>query len=258
MNHFFAGAGYFFKGVRLLMRPELRRYILVPLAINCVIFFSLTYWFIAYFDSLLQWQWNLPAWLEFIEKTLKFLAWIVLGIILVITYGYLFNVITNIIAAPFYGLLAQRTEELLTGVKLADEPLLRMTFRTLFRELQKLVYFIGRGILVMLLIVLLGTLFILGAFAPIVGGLWSAWSMSIQYVDYPADNHQTPFRRLRKKLRKQVYSSLGFGASVMAASVVPVVNIIAMPAAVIGGTLFWVNELKDSEQTTPKALKRSS
>lgn len=68
--------------------------------------------------------------------------------------------------------------------------------------------------------------------------------MSIQYVDYSADNHQTEFVTLRKMLRKRRYSSVGFGGTVMLCSMVPVLNIIAMPAAVIGGTLFWVNEIK--------------
>ncbi len=68
--------------------------------------------------------------------------------------------------------------------------------------------------------------------------------MAIQYVDYAADNHQTDFVTLRKMLRKRRYSSIGFGGTVMGCSMIPVLNILSMPAAVIGGTLFWVNEIK--------------
>lgn len=74
--------------------------------------------------------------------------------------------------------------------------------------------------------------------------------MAIQYVDYAADNHQTDFAVLRKMLRKRRYSSIGFGGAVMACSIVPFFNIIAMPAAVIGGTLFWVNEIKGLQVST--------
>lgn len=235
----------------MLTRPELRKYILIPLAINCVLFFSLTTFFFTYLGDLLTWDLNLPAWLEFLEKTLKWLAWIVIVVVAVIAYAYSFNMITNIIAAPFYGMLAQKTEQLLTGIAPPDEPLSKMIPRTVGRELQKLLYFIGRGILVFLLIILLSTIFVLGILAPFVGGLWGAWSMAIQYVDYPADNHQTQFRRLRKKLRKRIYSSIGFGGAVMAASMVPIINIIAMPAAVIGGTAFWVRELKEAKEIVP-------
>ncbi|MCR6650667.1 MAG: EI24 domain-containing protein [Cellvibrionaceae bacterium] len=132
----------------------------------------------------------------------------------------------------------------MTGIPVADEPLLKMIPRTLLREMQKLLYFISRGIFIFLVMLLLGLTFILNIFVPVVGILWSAWSMSIQYVDYAADNHQTEFVTLRKMLRKRRYSSVGFGGTVMLCSMVPVLNIIAMPAAVIGGTLFWVNEIK--------------
>ena len=245
-NNLITGVRYFAEGIAMLMRPELRTYIIIPLAINFVLFLALMSFFISYFSGFTEWSWNLPAWLEFLEKTLKWLAWILLSIILVITYSYSFNVITNIIAAPFYGRLAQKTEELVTGVRPADEPMSHMIPRTLGREFQKVVYFIGRGILVLLLIILLSTLFVLGALAPVVGAVWGAWSMAIQYVDYPADNHQTPFRAMRKKLRKPFYSSIGFGGAVLATSIIPFLGIFAPPAAVIGGTLFWIRELREA------------
>lgn len=72
--------------------------------------------------------------------------------------------------------------------------------------------------------------------------------MTIQYSDYAADNNQIHFRYLRKKLRKRIYSSIGFGGTVMGCSMIPFINIVAMPVAVIGGTLFWINELKDLGQ----------
>ncbi len=236
----------------MLLRPELRYYILIPVALNCVLFIALTTIFVHYYDALTNWDDNhLPAWLAwlgFIETALKWIAWFLISSILVIAYGYAFNIITNIIAAPFYGMLAQRTEELLTGKRPPDEPLAKMVVRTIARELQKLIYFVFRGIFILLLIILVGTIPIINILAPAIGLLWSAWSMTLQYSDYAADNNQVDFRRLRKKLRKRIYSSVGFGGTVMGVSMIPVVNIIAMPVAVIGGTMFWVNELKGLSQ----------
>lgn len=245
-NHFVTGAKYFFRGLKLLLRPELRKFILIPLAVNCILFFTLTSLLLGYLANL-NFDINFPewlAWLKFAEKILKLIGWFVIAVVVIIGYGYSFNIITNIIAAPFYGVLAQKTEEMLTGEKLEDEPLYKMIPRTIFRELQKLLYFITRGIFVFLVMVLFGTVVILAPFAPAVGLVWSAWSMSIQYVDYPADNHQMDFESLRKILRAKKFSSLGFGATVMTCSMIPVVNIFAMPAAVTGGTLFWCRELK--------------
>lgn len=247
-NSISCGAGYFFAGVRMLLRPELRKYILIPLLVNCFIFIALTTILVQQFDSFTSINWHLPEWLDFLEKTLKWVVWFLLVVVLVIAYGYTFNIVTNIIAAPFYGLLAQKTETLITGIAVDDEALLKMIPRTIGREFKKLLYFITRGIFILLIMVLLGTIPLLNFSVPVVGTLWSAWCMAIQYVDYSADNHQTDFRRLRKKLRKQKYSSIGFGGTVMGCSMIPFVNILAMPAAVVGGTLFWTQELRNLDR----------
>lgn len=243
-NSLISGARYFARGLRLLLHPQLRWFVLVPIAINCVLFVVLTTVLLQYFSHIGDWHLPLPEILQFLEKTLKWVAWFLVVVVLLIAYGYSFNIITNIFAAPFYGVLSQKVEELVTGQPVADEPLIKMIPRTMLRELQKLLYFITRGIFVFLVMLLLGLTFILNFLVPVVGTLWSAWSMAIQYVDYAADNHQTDFAMLRKMLRKRRYSSIGFGGTVMACSMVPFFNIIAIPAAVIGGTLFWVNEIK--------------
>ena len=243
-NSAVSGAKYFIRGLRLLMHPQLRLFVLIPLAINCVLFVVLTTLLVQYFDHLTNWHLPLPEILQFLEKTLKWVAWFLIVVVVLIGYGYSFNIITNIIAAPFYGVLSQKTEEMLTGVKSEDESLLKMIPRTVGRELQKLLYFITRGVFIFLVMLLLGLTFILNFLVPVVGTLWSAWSMAIQYADYAADNHQIEFSTLRKMLRKRRYSSIGFGGMVMGCSMIPVLNIISMPAAVIGGTLFWVNEIQ--------------
>ena len=249
-HHLLRGARYFVDGLKLLWHPQLRPYLLVPIAVNCVLFIGLTALLVHYYDAFITWEWQFPVWLSFLEKLFKWLAWFLVATTLIISYGYFFNVITNILAAPFYGLLAQRAELLLTGSEPPDESWAHMIPRTLGRELIKLWYFLVRGALVLLLMLLLATLGPLGVLAPVVGLIWGAWSMAIQYADYPADNHRTPFHLLRKRLRRRRYSSLGLGGVVMGASMIPVVNIFAMPAAVTGGTLLWVNELRHLRRVT--------
>ena len=240
-NNFATGANYYIEGVNLLWRKELRLYILVPLAINLIIFIALTSTLFNYFNAGTEWLLNwVPNFLHF----LKWIMWVLVGAIFLLFYGYIFNAITNIVAAPFYGLLAQKTEELLTGKKLLEEPLGKMVPRVIGRELQKILYFIGRGLFVLLVILLLGLVGITSPLVPVVAALWSAWIMAIQYVDYACDNNQLAFTPMRKRLRDNIYSSTGFGGMVMLASMIPIINIFAMPAAVTGGTAFWIKELK--------------
>jgi CysZ protein len=252
-NNAVTGAHYFLDGVGLLWRKELRPYILVPLAVNLVLFAALTAILIYYAGDLLTWlQTFLPTWLEW----LAWLAWVVLGAIMLLVYGYSFNMITNIVAAPFYGLLAEKVEQLVTGEDLPPETLMHMIPRVTWREIIKLTYFIMRGIFIILLMLLVAFLPVINIAAPLIGLLWSAWSMAIQYADYAADNHQLPFDKLRYRLRRNIYSTVGFGGMVMGCSIIPILNIFAMPAAVTGGTLFWINEIKGGNGIVPEATEQ--
>ncbi|SMF54330.1 CysZ protein [Alteromonadaceae bacterium Bs31] len=246
-NNIFTGASYFIQGVRLLWHPQLRAYILVPLLVNIVLFGVLTSVLISYLGMFSNgFDIEVADWLRPVVDFLLKLLGVVLLILVLIIYAYSFNIITNIIAAPFYGLLAEKAEEVLSGSKPPPEALSSMIPRVLKREIKKLLYFIIRGFLVMLIMLFVGLVIPFGGLlAPLIGLAWSAWCMTIQYADYPADNNRCSFTRVRKKLWNRLYSCGGFGGMVTAASVVPVINIFAMPAAVTGGTIFWLNELKD-------------
>ena len=240
-----------------MLHPKLRKFIWAPIAINCLLFLTLTATFFNYYDTWLDWLVNwIPSGFGFISTALKALVGLLIFTLVIIAYSYSFNIITNIVAAPFYGLLAQRTEELITGKKLPEEAIINMIARTLYREIQKLLYFLVRGLIIFLLVILLGTIPIINMTAPIIGLLWGAWTMALQYTDYAADNNQLSFRRLRKKLRQRKYSSVGFGGAIMLCSMIPVINIIAIPASVVGGTLFWINELEALRKVQVKPKTR--
>lgn len=250
-NSTYAGANYLLEGVRLLLHPKLRKYILVPLLVNCALFVVLTSFVLSYFWTVVDSGTSfIPEWLLPWVEPFAWFVWFIVGAFFFIVYAYSFNVITNIVAAPFYGLLAEATEKLLTGKAMPSEPLGRMLMRVFAREISKLLYFMGRGLLVILLMFLVGFIPVVQVIAPMIGLGWAAWSMSIQYVDYTADNHQTPFHTMRNCLWSRIRPSLGFGASIMGCSFIPVLNIFIMPAAVTGGTIFWLNELAAKRSDT--------
>ena len=78
----------------------------------------------------------------------------------------------------------------------------------------------------------------------LLGFLLGAWMMSIQYVDYPVDNHRGSFADVKEAVRGRRLSSMGFGGFVALCSSIPVVNFFVVPAAVVGATLLWVEELQ--------------
>ena len=140
--------------------------------------------------------------------------------------------------------MAEKLEESICGKSVPEESITSMILRTLRREMVKLFYFISRGLLVLIGLFMLSFIPLLNLFVPLIALLWGTWVMTLQYIDYPADNHQMPFSTLRERLKQQRMSSVGFGGVIMIASMIPVVNIFIMPIAVAGGTLFWINELR--------------
>jgi CysZ protein len=62
----------------------------------------------------------------------------------------------------------------------------------------------------------------------------------LQYLDYGADIDQVGFRDLRQRAAAQRWQSMGFGFSALAASAIPILNLLLLPATVIGGTLLWI------------------
>ncbi|BFM14937.1 sulfate transporter CysZ [Maricurvus nonylphenolicus] len=234
------GLTFLTRGANLITHKELRLFVLVPLLINIVLFFVLTGILIQQFDSAVGWLLGwLPSWLDFIS----WFIWSLFAATVLVIYGYSFSIITNIIAAPFYGLLAERAEGLITGKRPDSEPLSEMIPRTLGREMLKLWYFISRGAAIFIISIVLSFIPIVNILVPVIAILWGAWSMSIQYVDYPADNHQLAFTELRKRLGGNLTHSYTFGGLVMLGTMVPILNIFIMPVAVVGGTYYWVEKL---------------
>lgn len=234
------GANYLVRGAGLLKHPSLRLFVIIPLLVNILIFGSLIWVGLSYIsdlmDSLLG---RVPDWLDFIG----WILWPLIGLTLGLITGYLFTAVALIIASPFNALLAEKAEELITGRPVESleglgAALLAMP-RGILREIAKLIYYVPMAVFVLLLSFVPG----INALAPVLWFLLGAWMMSIQYVDYPMDNHQLSFADVKEAVRARRLSSMGFGGMVALCTGIPVVNFFVVPAAVVGATLLWCEEL---------------
>ncbi|RKT46471.1 sulfate transporter CysZ [Thiocapsa rosea] len=232
------GAGYLLQGIRLITRPGLRRFVVVPLAVNTLIFSAAIALGLSLFGKVLATlDARLPSWLAWLDWVL----WPLFVLVLLVVVFSLFALVANLIASPFNGLLAEKVERMLTGRPLDEGATLAGVMAdivpTLVDEMRKLLY-----------AVVLAIPFLLLLLVPIVGQilwfLYIAWVLAVQYSDYPMGNHGMKFREMRRRLGRQRGMSLGFGASAAMLSMVPLVNFILMPSAVAGATAMWVRELK--------------
>ena len=236
------GAGYLRRGMKMLWQPGIRPFVLIPLLINTVIFAFLTGLGVAQFEiwinAITDW---LPSWLAF----LRFLLWPISVLLLLVVGAYSFGIVANLLAAPFNGLLAEKVESQLTSTHFVDGGVLaafKDIPRVIVKELAKILSYLP-----LLLPVFIVSLLIYPA-APFLWFGFGAWLMALQYADYPMDNHRYTLAQVKRELRREPLTSLGFGAAVMLGSMVPLLNFLIMPAAVCGATIYWVERLQNQPQ----------
>lgn len=233
-------------GWRLLRTPGLRRFVLMPLIINLIVFGLLGWWINtlalnwigswALFSSLGDW-WIINA----LETVLR---WMVTLAVLFFT-AFLFTLLANLVGAPFNGLLAERIETHLLGDINTPAPtvieLIKSMPRLMGSEVAKLMY------LVVCLIPLLILHFIpvINIVAPALLFLFGAWMFSLEYMDYPMGNHGAVFRDVRKRMRENRKAAYGFGCIVSLISIIPLINLFIMPVAVAGATALYVDHIRD-------------
>ncbi|MCG6866948.1 MAG: sulfate transporter CysZ [Thiogranum sp.] len=237
MKDLLSGPAYLLEGVRLLRRPGLRRFVVMPLLINVLLFgglIGLAYGWVD--DSSRYLVAKLPDWLHWLSYLV--IPVFVLTSLVVIFYG--FSIVANLVAAPFNGMLAEAVECHLTGRSLEGDwrQLLRDVLPSILSELRKLLYFALRALPLLLLLLVP----LVNVAASVLWVLFSAWMMTVQYVDFPMANHGLFFKDQRARLRKRPLLAWSFGGLVMLATLVPVVNFFVMPAAVAGATALWVRE----------------
>lgn len=246
-GNFLRGLGYLGEGFRLIRQPGLRLFVIIPLVLNVILFGLLFYYLAELFSAMIATAMGwLPEWAWL--QALDWLFWLLYGVVILLMLAYGFVILANLIGSPFYGYLAELTEKHLTGQEVVSDDgwmgLIRDTPRMLWREVQKIAYYLPRA----LALFILGIIPVVNLVAAALWILFNSWMMALQYVDYPADNHKVSFARLRKDLAASRLSALGFGLPVALAAMVPVLNLIVVPAAVCGAAAYWVRENDSTQQ----------
>ena len=219
-----------------LFRPGIRRYILLPLAVNIILFTAGSYAAWHYSTTLIDRL--LPDWLAWLD----WLLYPLIGLTLLILTYATFALMANLIAAPFNSLLAAAVEKAERGEpEPPAQPLWRDILASLIQEIHKALYFLALAVPTLILALILPPL------APVLWFAYAAWCAALQYLDYPMANNGIPFREQCRRLRQQRGNSLAYGSGVSLMTTVPLLNLIAMPVGVIAATLYWVRYLRQED-----------
>lgn len=235
----FQGAGYLVRGLKMLPDPQIRPFVLVPLLTNIILFVAAIWMLFSNFggwvDSLISTFLPDWEWLQF----LHYLLWPLMALLVIVFVYYGFSMVANLIAAPFNGFLSEKVEKRLRGDVIQDEgwqAVLALVPRAIGRELAKLAYYLPR----LLFLLVLSFIPVINIVAPLLWILFGAWMMAIQYCDYPMDNNKVSFKNMKNMLKADRLTSLGFGGLIQVGMMIPILNLILMPAAVVGATIYWV------------------
>jgi CysZ protein len=173
---------------------------------------------------------------------LYYLVVVVATVLLSVVFFFVFTRVASTLASPFNDLLSQKTEEIVRGT-FHDTPfslvqLVKDSARSIGHSLKVL------GIYLVLLVAALLLLLIPVVGAPlstVAGALISSYMFAYEYLGYPMDRRRFIWKEKRAFLRSRLRSVIGFGLGNVVLASIPLLNLLFIPAAVVGGTLLFLD-----------------
>ncbi len=236
----FKGMAFTLRGFNIIRQPGVRRFIVIPLAINIILFSIGIYFLVTLFEQLMAYLMpDFPQWLSWLETFIESLLWPMFAVMIFFVVFYTFSFVANLIAAPFNSLLAEKVETQLRGEPLHNTSLLppwKTITKSLASELGKLLYLVKWSVLILII----SFIPVVNVVAPALWLIFGAWMLALEYLDYPMGNHGHHFSEINQQAVSDKTLSLGLGSGVFILTSIPFLNFLAMPASVAGATALWV------------------
>ncbi|MGR9105513.1 MAG: sulfate transporter CysZ [Gammaproteobacteria bacterium] len=222
------------RGLRLVFRPEFRRYVWIPVLLNSVLFGAAFWLSGSYFAAFLEWL--IPDWLNW----LRYFLWPVFGLIFLLGSMFSFTLVANLLGSFFYGSLARKVRSGFPDDRAGGE--MRSAeggwIRDFSSEIRRLFYYLTRALVLLPMFVIPG----LNLIAPFLWLMFSAWFLGLEYMAYSLDESGLTFPEQRRLLKPYRIAVTAFGGLAILGLAVPILNLVVPPAAVIGATLYVRNK----------------
>lgn len=176
-----------------------------------------------------------------------FLLGALVGLFLLAAMVYVFALVGGVIASPFLEALTRRVEDLASPQargQWQEVGFLAEILRVAGQSLKKLLLYLAVMLLLLLLNLLpgLGTgLYALAAF------IATCFFLALEFLDYPLDRRGLKLGGKLSYLKGLGLTGLGFGAGVLVLGIIPLLNLLLLPLAAVGGTLLYL----DSQPSPP-------
>jgi CysZ protein len=228
---FFFGFSAPFQALKLLLEhPKLFGLLIAPMVLTLLVLASLLY-------ALLAGLWGFAhqvfaQYLGTYSGLAGGFITVIAGLLLVYFSIQTIGIFIALLSSPFNDVLAQETEKAL-GKKSTPVDFATLV-RVFFLDLRKTI----------LAVALLGA-FTLYEFVPVVGILGFAGVALVNaftYITYPLSRRKLGIGATLIWMRDHFPRALGFGFAVMLLFSIPVLNLFALPIAVISGTIVYLSE----------------
>lgn len=225
------GAFTLLAGLRMLLaQPSLRTVLWRMMGLLLVLMLLLTggvFWLADYLAGLWlpqgdAWYWTLLSWL----------VWLLAGVLAALTGIVSFSVLASAAVAPWLDMLAVRTERLQgREVEESGKGWAALALESIGNSVRPLLGLLGMGAIavVCLIVPVAGQLA-----ATLIWGYAGVRFLNFELMDVPASRLQWDFTRRRQAMRERRFFYLGFGGTAMLLMLVPLLNLLVLPAAVVG------------------------
>jgi len=229
-----------FRAILVVLRDsKLIRFALVPWLINIGVFIGaltafgyLDRWLIAKLTAWMGTGWWVP-----------FTAWL-LGLVLFAAFGagliLTFTFLCGIIGGAFSEQLSFHTEQAVAGTvhPSPEGTFYKIWARSALESGKGLLFFIvvWAMLLILNLIPMIGVVLF-----GIASTLWTAWCLAFEFTAPAYERRGLRFKEKRQLLSANISSSLGLGISIYLLTMIPFVNLIFLPFAVVAGTLWAID-----------------
>ncbi|WP_230467389.1 EI24 domain-containing protein [Lujinxingia vulgaris] len=249
MRRFIGGIKLPLKAMRFIAaHPKMWPWMIIPALINLVLFVITAVALAMNAPELLGWLWAQP------EATwLKVVWYVVLAVVLlasVVLSYFAVLMVAGVIASPFNDQLSVITERELRGT-VADardgESMISGIMRSIVISLVTLLAYLACIIPLLFLHLIPGLGSLLNT---VLGTAVSAIFLAFEYSDAALDRQGFSLKEKIARVRAHLDLAGGFGVGSALLMLIPLVNLLVMPVAVVGGTMLGI-ELREERDDAP-------
>ena len=230
-SQFFGGFQTTFSAVKFMARNRsLWPNVAIPATINFAVFLATAGFLFWNIDWFILAQPGEDATLRMVLVVLWWIYRILLYPLLLALAYFLTLILAGIVASPFNEALSERAEELMMGRAVPAEEGWKALIVGGARGVATAA---ATGIPRAFLVVALG---LIPGIGPILAAVVGAYFIAVGYTDYALERRRYSLKRKLSVIWKHCRMAIGFGVGANILLLVPLLNFLCMPIAVVGGT----------------------